>query len=67
MTFADLRAVGFFRKLGFRIPSEGGNFEKKELLGVIEHCKRSQLMICAAQEWSLFNEIDQIKRKVTNI
>ena len=68
-TFADLRAIGFFQKLGFKAQTakDSSTFGIKEILGVIEHCKKSRFMVYETEEWSVLGEIDQIKRKVFNI
>lgn len=50
VTFADLRATGFFSKLGFKSdPQESAN-SRKNLLAIIENCSKAKLMIYQKNE-----------------
>ena len=44
VTFADMRATGFFDKMGFKCVPERGP-KRERLLSVIHQCSSSQLMI----------------------
>lgn len=44
MTYADLRALGFYRKMGFTIMAKGSP-ERARLLKQVENCTYSELML----------------------
>ena len=45
VAFADLRATGFFTKMGFKSIDEDDTNVRKHLLPIIERCTRAKLMI----------------------